>query len=101
METTKCVVCGGQCKHYDSVYRIVRTKYGKVNKVIVPRVRCTSCNRIQRELPEFIFPFKHYEKEIIIGVVEGLITCETTGFEDYPCELTMKRWMNTIDISVL
>ena len=29
---------------------------------------------------------------IIIGVIEGLITCETFGFEDYPCEMTMIRW---------
>ena len=26
------------------------------------------------------------------GVLEGLITCETLGFEDYPCEMTMIRW---------
>lgn len=25
-------------------------------------------------------------------VLEGLITCETLGFEDYPCEMTMIRW---------
>jgi hypothetical protein len=33
-----------------------------------------------------------YESEIIIGVLEGLITCETLGYEDYPCEATMRRW---------
>ena len=30
--------------------------------------------------------------KIIDGVIEGLITCDTVGFEDYPCELTMIRW---------
>ena len=27
-------------------------------------------------------------------VLEGLITCETIGFEDYPCEMTMLRWLS-------
>ena len=72
-----CPKCGGQLKYYDSVKRIVRTKYGVKNKV---------------ELPDFIFPYKQYEAEIIIGVLEGLITCEMLGFEDYPCEMTMIRW---------
>lgn len=38
---------------------------------------------MHRELPDFIFPYKQYEAEIIIGVLEGFITCETLGFEDY------------------
>ena len=29
-----------------------------------------------------------------MGVIEGLITPETLGYEDYPCEMTMHRWMN-------
>lgn len=37
-------------------------------------------------------PYKQYEAEVIIGVLEGFITCETIGFEDYPCEMTMVRW---------
>ena len=32
--------------------------------------------------------------EVIIGVLEGLITCETLGFEDFPCEMTMFRWLS-------
>ena len=37
---------------------------------------------------------KEYESEIIIGVIEGLITPETLGYEDYPCEMTMNRWLS-------
>lgn len=87
-----CPKCGGQLKYYDSVKRLVRTKYGHKKKVIVPRLRCIQCRSIQRELPDSIFPYKQYEADIIIGVIEGLITCETIGFEDYPCEMTMIRW---------
>lgn len=87
-----CPKCGGHLKYYDSVPRLVRTKYGVKNKVAIRRLRCSQCNSVHREIPEFIFPYKQYEAEIIIGVIEGLIACETIGFEDYPCEMTMMRW---------
>ena len=47
-----------------------------------------------RELGGLFFPYKQYEAEVIFGVLEGLITCETLGFEDYPCEMTMLRWLS-------
>ena len=78
-----CPKCGGQLKYYDTVKRIVRTKYGVKNKVDIRRFRCQKCSAMHRELPDFIFPYKQYEAEIIIGVLEGFITCETLGFEDY------------------
>lgn len=87
-----CPKCGGELKYYDSVKRIVRTKYGCKSKVNIRRFQCKRCGSTHRELPDFIFPYKQYEADIIIGVIEGLITCETLGFEDYPCEITMFRW---------
>mgnify|MGYP006982906734 CR=1 FL=1 len=42
--------------------------------------------------PRLYFTIQQYESEIIAGVIEGLITCETFGYEDYPCEMTMIRW---------
>lgn len=87
-----CPKCGGELKYYDSVKRIVRMKYGRKSKVNIRRFRCKQCGSTHRELPDFIFPYKQYEADIIIGVIEDLITCETLGFEDYPCEMTMFRW---------
>lgn len=87
-----CPCCGGQLKYYDSVKRIVRTKYRKTSWVKIRRLQCEVCGRTHRELPEFIFPYKQYEAEVIQGVLEGFITSETIGFEDYPCEMTMIRW---------
>lgn len=87
-----CPNCGGELKYYDHVKRLVRTKYGRKNKVDIRRFRCKQCGTMHRELPDYIFPYKQYEADIIIGVIEGLITCETIGFEDYPCEMTMFRW---------
>ena len=90
--TMCCQDCGGKLKYYDKVRRIVRTK-GRVSKwVNVPRYQCSECGCIHRYLPDYIYPYKQYESEIIAGVIEGLITCETFGYEDYPCEMTMIRW---------
>lgn len=58
------------------------------------RFRCVHCGAVHRELSELLVPYKQYEAEVIIGVLEGLITCETIGFEDYPCEMTMLRWLS-------
>ncbi len=87
-----CPECGGKLKYYDTVQRLVRTKHRQSGYIELRRMKCSNCGGIHREITEDIFPYKHYEAEIIIGVVEGLITEESYGFEDYPCEMTMTRW---------
>lgn len=89
---TTCPKCGGFLKYYDSVPRIVRTKGRVTSWTAIRRLRCPKCGGIHRELPSDIFPYKQYEAEIIRGVLEGFITPETIGYEDYPCEMTMIRW---------
>ena len=91
-KTSTCPDCGGDLKHYDSVRRIVRTKGGDKHWVKVKRFRCVRCFKLHRALPDYIFPYKQYSADIIKSVLEGLITPETLGFEDYPSEMTMKRW---------
>lgn len=90
--TSICPNCGGSLKYYDSVSRIVRGKRRFSNYVKIRRLRCSNCRGIYREIPDYIYPYKQYEAEIIDGVTEGYITSDTIGFEDYPCEDTMKRW---------
>lgn len=92
IDVSICPKCGGELKHYDSVRRIVRTKRRETWYIHMRRLRCTKCRSVHREVPELVFPYKQYEAEVIIGVLEGLITCETIGFEDYPCDMTMMRW---------
>ncbi len=87
-----CSLCGGELDYYDRVLRTVRSKNRKVNYIFVRRMKCKKCGSIHREIPKIILPYKHYEKEIIRDVTEELITPDTLGFEDYPCEATMKRW---------
>jgi len=89
---TVCPKCKGELGYYDSLRRIVRTKGRRTRHIVIHRYRCEHCNSIHREIPDIIFPHKQYETEIIAGVVDGLITSETLGYEDYPCEMTMQRW---------
>ncbi len=92
VDVSTCPKCGGELKYYDQVRRVVRTKGRETWKIPMRRLRCVKCGALHRELPELIFPYKQYEAEVIVGILEGLITCETMGFEDYPCEMTMMRW---------
>lgn len=87
-----CPDCGGELKYYDSVPRMVRTRGRISNYTKIRRLRCSNCGKVHREIPDYIFPYKQYEAEIIRGVLEEFITPETIGYEDYPCEMTMIRW---------
>lgn len=92
--TSKCPNCGGELKHYDSVNRVIKTKGGNKSYIKVRRLKCTICKKIHRNVPSYLIPYKHYDVDIISGVIEGYITPDTIGYEDYPCEMTMIRWKN-------
>ncbi|MDR3050713.1 MAG: DUF6431 domain-containing protein [Oscillospiraceae bacterium] len=94
MGDASCPCCSGKdLKHYDTVKRIIRTKAGATTWVRIRRIRCVNCGAVHRELPDYILPYKQYETEVILGVLDGLITSDTLGYEDYPCEMTMSRWL--------
>lgn len=89
-----CDICHVTMKYRDRVKRIKKTKYGNKTIIFLKRYKCPVCGIIRRDLGGDLIRFKHYEKEIIFGVIEGTITTNTFGFEDYPCEMTMKRWLS-------
>ena len=91
-KTDNCPKCNGQLFYYDKAKRIVKTRYGRQIYIFVKRYKCSVCGSVHRCIPKFLIPYKHYELEIIKGVLEGIITNDILGFEDYPCEQTMKRW---------
>lgn len=95
-----CPLCSGNLKYYDSVSRIVFGRYGNKSHIKIKRYRCAKCNSIHRAIPDSIFPYKRYEADIILGVLDGNITNDILGFEDYPCERTISRW-NTQKIQFL
>lgn len=91
-----CSRCGHLLKYRDTVKRKIKSIGGTSKYVQIPRFKCTNseCRSIYRELPDYILPFKQYEADIIEGVLDGFITSDTLGFEDYPSEITMKRWLS-------
>ena len=87
-----CPKCEGALKYYDTRRRIVLSKKRAVRRAYIRRHRCTVCMAMHTELPDYIFPHKHYEAEIVHGVLEGIITSDTLGYENYPCEETIEIW---------
>lgn len=94
MKTYMCLKCGKILKHYDFVPRGVRMKNRHVNIIKVERLRCPVCKHVRRILPNYLYPNKQYSATIIDGVLNGGITNDILEYEDYPCESTMRRWMN-------
>jgi len=91
-----CPYCGGELIFFDKTKRIIRTKGRKSSWIKINRLKCVKCGKTHRVLPNYILPYKQYEKELIKGVLEGLIDSDTLGYEDYPCEKTMKHWRRDI-----
>ena len=61
--------------------------------LMVRRFRCSSCHALHTELPDCLIPYKHYQTEIISGVIDGVVTQDDLECEDYPCFDTMRLWM--------
>ncbi len=88
-----CPICGGSLSTYDHVTRIIKRAKGLKESILIRRRQCKSCGKLHRELPDSLLRYKQYEKEIIENVVSGDITPYDLDYEDYPCEMTMKRWI--------
>ncbi len=99
--TIKCPNCNGDLKYYDCVKRIVRTKDGQSNWIVLDRLICVECGVIHRELPDYLLPYKHYEVDIIMGFSRGKLTSKDLEYEDYPCQLTIDKWIHMYDIQIL
>lgn len=95
-----CDKCGGKLKRYDKATRTVIQKGGERKVFKIRRLKCSKCGKIHRELPDFLIPYKHYDCEIIKGVIDGYITSSTIGYEDYPSEVTMRRWTRKIHVAL-
>lgn len=88
-----CPVCGGVLKYRDSRPRIRRKEGGLKEHLMIRRLRCVGCHRYHNELPDCLVPHKHYEAEVISGVIDGVVTSEDEDSEDFPSLQTMLRWL--------
>ena len=64
------------------------------------RLRCTECHRHHNELPDCLVPHKHYEAEVISGVIDGIVTSEDADSEDAPSLLAMLRWLQWFQMNL-
>lgn len=61
--------------------------------VRIRRFRCAGCRTLHNELPDCLLPYKHYQTEVISGVLEGIVTPNDQDSEDYPCVNTFRLWI--------
>lgn len=87
-----CPDCGRPMKYRDSCKRNEKKAGGDRQNYWISRYSCKWCKRTLRGLPDVLAPYKHYNVDIIMGVLDGEISPDDPEYEDYPCEKTMQRW---------
>ena len=93
-ENPVCPYCGARLVFEDHVKRHRKLAGGEKEWFTIERRRCPAGCGIHRLVPDFLAPHKHYDIDIITGVLNGTISPDLLAFEDYPCEKTMERWKN-------
>ena len=96
-----CPYCGTKLKFEDHVVRHRKLAGGEKQWYTIERRRCPAGCGIHRLIPDFLAPHKHYDIDIITGVLNGTINPDLLAFEDYPCEKTMERWQKWIELNLV
>lgn len=92
---SSCPKCGGKLEYYDTVKRILKEENGKITWKYIQRLSCENCESYHRVIPNYILPYKHYRKDIVIGFVTGYLDVNDIDYEDYPCDATINEWIRT------
>lgn len=92
LEKPICPCCGTKLKYRDTRRRIMKKEGGVVIFLMLRRLFCRKCRRLHIELPACLSPYKHYDVEVIEGVIDGIVTEDDLDSENYPCAATMERW---------
>lgn len=70
--------------------RILYKQDGSSCHLIIRRLQCQDCHRINHELPDLVVPYKRYESDTIAAALTG---AETAIQDCCPCESgTILRW---------
>lgn len=88
----ECKYCNGNLKFVYYGSRIVWGPGGKRHTVQIREMQCENCGHYQRILPDELMPFRRYPAQVIMDVVNGIVTEDDLEYEDYPCSMTFKRW---------
>ena len=87
-----CPHCMQLLRHRDWRNRICKKEGGEKKFIQVERMKCSRCRRLHTALPDILTPGKHYQTEVIAGVLDEVVTPDDLEAESYPCEKTMQRW---------
>ncbi len=87
-------------KYRDRKPRIRKQEGGEKEWISIRRLKCAGCKHLHNELPDILTPYKHYETEIISGVIDGVVSPDDEATEDYPCQMTMERWLVWFRINI-
>lgn len=87
-----CPVCGEPLVYRDTCKRIMLLEGRESRTYVIRRLQCHNCEKLHRELPDCLIPYKRYATEVISGVLDGIVTSDDEDCSDYPCEATMQRW---------
>ncbi len=95
-----CPKCRHIMEYRDSRIRTRKHEGGERDLLMIRRFRCTKCHRLHNELPDCLVPYKHYDAEVISGVIDGVVTCEDKDSEDYPSVITILRWLRWFQLNL-
>jgi hypothetical protein len=90
-----CSKCHGRLKYHGSYRRYLRDEGSNREKGWVAQVHCAACGKYPALIPEFIMPYKHYNAEVIEGVIAGSengVNVEKSGGCAADAS-TMRRWI--------
>ena len=80
-----CPSCRGKLVYRDCKRRIVKNEGGTRKWLMIRRFRCSKCMKLHNELPSVVLPYKHYDGEVISGVLEKVVTPGDLDSEDCCC----------------
>ena len=101
LEKPCCPFCGATLEFEDHVPRHRKIEGGIKEWFLIERRSCPAGCGLIRVLADFFFPYKHYDADIITGVLDGAVSPEKRMYEDYPCEKTMDRWKAWIALNLI
>ena len=75
------------------MYRIRKKESGVKEQLVIRRFHCKNCHSYHSELPDCLVPYKHYEMEVISGVLNDVIKLDDLDYEDYEPFASLLRWL--------
>lgn len=97
----KCPVCYGSLLCRDRRMRQYRDVDGKKCVLWIRRMKCSTCNRLHNELPDFVIPYKQHVSYTIEKAVEESLLEKELLSECIPDVKTIKRWRAWVEKNIL